>query len=64
MLEHGIGRTPSDGRHLPARLHCGMASRRSVTVEMANGFSLYTMKAIISGRADEVIDLAKTNLWR
>ena len=41
-----------------------MASRRSVTVEMANGFSLYTMKAIISGRADEVIDLAKTNLWR
>ena len=30
----------------------------------AKGFSLYMMKAILSGRADEVLDLAKTNLWR
>jgi len=36
----------------------------SITVEMAKGFSLYMVKAILSGRADEVIDLAKTNLWR
>ena len=36
----------------------------SVTVEMAKGFSLYMVKAIMNGRADEVIDLAKTNLWR
>ena len=36
----------------------------SVTVEMAKGFSLYMAKAIMNGRADEVIDLAKTNLWR
>ncbi|MEA3106195.1 MAG: hypothetical protein QOI88_800 [Gammaproteobacteria bacterium] len=36
----------------------------SVTLEMAKGFTLYMVKAVISGRADEVVDLAKTNLWR
>ena len=41
-----------------------LAMPPSVTVEMAKGFSLYMVKAIIGGRADEVIDLAKTNLWR
>jgi pyruvate dehydrogenase (quinone) len=28
------------------------------------GFSLYMIRAILSGRGDEVIDLAKTNLMR
>jgi thiamine pyrophosphate-dependent enzyme len=37
---------------------------RIISVEMAKGFSLYMVKAILSGRGDEVIDLAKTNLWR
>src|SRR5208282_1514433 len=41
-----------------------LAMPPSITVEMAKGFSLYMVKAIMSGRADEVIDLAKTNLWR
>ena len=36
----------------------------SITVEMAKGFTLYMVKAILSGRGDEVIDLARTNLWR
>jgi pyruvate dehydrogenase (quinone) len=36
----------------------------SVTVEMAKGFTLYMVKAVMSGRGDEVIDLAKSNLWR
>ena len=36
----------------------------SVTVEMAKGFSLYMVKAIMNGRGDEIVDLAKTNLWR
>jgi pyruvate dehydrogenase (quinone) len=36
----------------------------SITLEMAKGFTLYMVKAVISGRADEVIDLARTNLWR
>jgi pyruvate dehydrogenase (quinone) len=41
-----------------------LAMPPSITMEMAKGFSLYMVKAIISGRADEVIDLAKTNIWR
>jgi pyruvate dehydrogenase (quinone) len=31
---------------------------------MAKGFSLYMVKAVMSGRGDEIIDLAQTNLWR
>jgi len=36
----------------------------SITLEMAKGFSLYMIKAIMSGRVDEIIDLAESNLWR
>jgi pyruvate dehydrogenase (quinone) len=36
----------------------------SITLEMAKGFSLYMVKAIMNGRGDEVIDLARSNLWR
>jgi len=36
----------------------------AITVEMAKGFTLYMVKAVMSGRADEVIDLARSNLWR
>jgi pyruvate dehydrogenase (quinone) len=41
-----------------------LAMPPSITLEMAKGFSLYMINAILSGRADEVIDLARTNLWR
>jgi pyruvate dehydrogenase (quinone) len=41
-----------------------LAMPPSVTLEMAKGFTLFMVKAIMSGRGDEVIDLAKTNLWR
>jgi pyruvate dehydrogenase (quinone) len=36
----------------------------TITVEMAKGFSLYMVKAIMSGKADEILDLARSNLWR
>jgi pyruvate dehydrogenase (quinone) len=36
----------------------------AVTLEMAKGFTLYTVKAVMNGRADEVIDLTRSNLWR
>jgi pyruvate dehydrogenase (quinone) len=36
----------------------------SVTLEMAKGFTHYMVKAVMSGRGDELIDLARTNLWR
>jgi pyruvate dehydrogenase (quinone) len=41
-----------------------LAMPPSVTMEMAKGFTLYMVKAVIDGRAGEIIDLAKTNLWR
>ena len=41
-----------------------LAMPPSITIEMAKGFTLYMVKAVISGRADEVVDLARTNLWR
>ena len=34
----------------------------TITVEQAFGFSLYMMRAVLSGRGDEIIDLAVTNL--
>jgi pyruvate dehydrogenase (quinone) len=34
------------------------------TMEQAKGFGIYMAKAIISGRGDEIIELARTNLWR
>ena len=41
-----------------------LAMPPSITAEMAKGFSLYMVKAIMSGRGDEIVDLAKSNLWR
>ena len=36
----------------------------TITLEEVTGFSLFMLKAVLSGRGDEVIDLAKTNLFR
>jgi pyruvate dehydrogenase (quinone) len=36
----------------------------SITVEMAKGFSLYMLKAIIDGRGEDLVDLARANLWQ
>jgi pyruvate dehydrogenase (quinone) len=36
----------------------------TITYEQAKGFSLFMMKAVLSGRGDEIIDLAKVNLLR
>jgi pyruvate dehydrogenase (quinone) len=36
----------------------------TITAEQALGFTLYMIKAVMNGRGDEVIDLAKTNLFR
>jgi thiamine pyrophosphate-dependent acetolactate synthase large subunit-like protein len=33
-------------------------------ISQAIGFSLYIMKAVMNGRGDEIIDLARTNLFR
>ena len=36
----------------------------TITLEQAKGFSLFMTRAVLNGRADEVIDLAKVNLFR
>ena len=36
----------------------------SITFEMAKGFTLFMVKAVINGRGEELVDLASTNLWR
>jgi hypothetical protein len=41
----------------------GLLEETSLT-EMAKDFTPYMVKAVISGRTDEVMDLARSNLWR
>ena len=36
----------------------------TITAEQVKGFSLYMIRAVLSGKGDEVIDLAKSNLFR
>jgi pyruvate dehydrogenase (quinone) len=35
-----------------------------VTIEQAKGFGLFALRAVLSGRGDELLDLAETNLRR
>lgn len=35
-----------------------------IQLEQAKGFSLFLLKAILNGRGDEVVELARTNLRR
>jgi pyruvate dehydrogenase (quinone) len=36
----------------------------TITAEQVKGFSLFTLKAVLSGRGEEIVDLAKINLFR
>ena len=36
----------------------------TITLEQATGFGLFMLKAVLSGRGDEIVDLARTNLFR
>ncbi len=40
-----------------------LAMPPTITLEQMKGFSLYTLRAVMSGRGDEIVDLAKTNLF-
>jgi pyruvate dehydrogenase (quinone) len=35
----------------------------TITIDQARGFGLYLLRAVLSGRGDEVLDLAETNLF-
>lgn len=41
-----------------------LAMPPTITLEQAKGFSLFMMRAVLSGKGDEIIDLAKVNLFR
>jgi pyruvate dehydrogenase (quinone) len=41
-----------------------LAMPPKVTADMAKGFTLYMLKAVLNGRADEIVELARTNLRR
>jgi pyruvate dehydrogenase (quinone) len=41
-----------------------LAMPPSIELDQMIGFSLYLIKAVLNGRGDEIIDLAKTNLFR
>jgi pyruvate dehydrogenase (quinone) len=36
----------------------------TISLEQAKGFSLLMLRAVLSGRGDEIIDLATVNLFR
>jgi pyruvate dehydrogenase (quinone) len=36
----------------------------TIKLDQAVGFNLWALKAVLNGRGDEVIDLAKTDLFR
>jgi pyruvate dehydrogenase (quinone) len=36
----------------------------TIGIEQVKGFSLWVLRAVMSGRGDAVIDVAKTNLLR
>ncbi|HEY8289354.1 MAG TPA: ubiquinone-dependent pyruvate dehydrogenase [Acetobacteraceae bacterium] len=44
------------------RMELAMPPR--LTTEMAKGFTLYMLKAVMSGRGDEIVELARSNLLR
>lgn len=41
-----------------------LAMPPKITAQMAKGFTLYMLKAVLNGRADEVIELGRSNLMR
>jgi len=36
----------------------------TITVDEAKGFGLFMLRAILSGRGDEIVDLARVNVFR
>ena len=41
-----------------------LAMSPKVNIEMAKGFSLYMLKAVLDGRSTDLIELARTNVLR
>jgi pyruvate dehydrogenase (quinone) len=41
-----------------------LAMPPTISLEQMTGFGIFMVKAVLSGRGDEIVDLARTNLWR
>ena len=41
-----------------------LAMPPKITASLAAGFTLFMVKALLGGKGDEVVELARTNLWR
>ena len=52
----GVGRS--------ARASTELSMPPTITLEQAAGFGLFMIKAVLNGRGDKLIDLAKVNLFR
>ncbi len=64
-----------DDRHLKAAREHYVEARKAVhrrelampatiSLEQMAGFGIFMIKAVLSGRGDEIVDLARTSLWR
>ena len=64
-VEHGIRAAFDHGGPVPidAVVNRQELSIPPITVEMARGFTPYMLKAVLDGRGDEIIELARANLW-
>jgi pyruvate dehydrogenase (quinone) len=63
---HETTANPSDGPALVEVIFSrqDLSVPPTITVERAKGFSLFMMRAVLSGRGDKLIDLAKVDLLR
>src|SRR5437016_2266735 len=41
-----------------------LAMPPTISLEQMTGFGIFMIKAVLSGRGDEIVDLARTNRWR
>jgi PAS domain-containing protein len=65
QVEEALGASEKRWRTVVENASVGIAlTKSSQSPGMAKGFTLYVSRAVISGRGDEVVSLAKTCLWR
>jgi pyruvate dehydrogenase (quinone) len=65
-VEAGIKAAPAHDGPVPVDAvvnRTELAMPPAITLEMAKGFTLYMVKAMMHGRGDELVDLAVSNLW-
>jgi pyruvate dehydrogenase (quinone) len=65
-IEAGIKTAPAHDGPVPVDAvvnRTELAMPPAITLEMAKGFTLYMVKAMMHGRGDELVDLAVSNLW-